>query len=55
MNDKEFKAFLCLLMCSDPWPSTKEEEALLLLYADRIAVERGYANWTEAFHFMGPT
>lgn len=54
MNDKEYKAFLSLLMCSDPWPvePDKGEQELLKSYANQEVVERGYFDWIEALHKM---
>lgn len=55
MSDEEFRAFLDLLMASDPWPmgeGTEAEQAYVVLVdlADRESRNRGYGNWIEAFH-----
>lgn len=49
MDDREFRGFLGLLMCSDPWPMSDFEDALKGL-ADRMARDRGYDNWIDAYH-----
>jgi hypothetical protein len=49
MDDREFRGFLDLLMCSDPWPMG-DFEATLKGLADRMACERGYDNWIDAYH-----
>ncbi|MFO1417250.1 MAG: hypothetical protein U1E83_01135 [Methylotetracoccus sp.] len=55
MDNIEFRAFLDLLMCSDPWPICGENgqgrgEDTIKNMANRIAVERGYENWVDAYH-----
>ena len=56
MTNLEFRFFLNLLMCADPWPvpNDPEGEDSLKDMADRFARERGYANWIEAYHFYVP-
>lgn len=54
MTDREFRAFLDLLMCSDPWPITGEDgehaNEILLELADSEAQLRHFDNWVVAFH-----
>lgn len=52
MNDKEFRAFLDLMMCSDPWPIQDGDvsEAILIEFADKEANNRGYENWIDAYY-----
>ena len=53
MNDKQYRAFLNLLMCSDPWPTPDAaEDETLKDFADAEAVKRGYSDWIVAFHEM---
>ena len=56
MTDEEFRAFLDLLMCSDPWPSRHRAatEAVLGTLADREAAVRGYDSWIAAYHAFKP-
>lgn len=49
MDGYEFRAFLDLLMCSDPYPVDSGEDAVKG-YANRQAVERGFADWIDAYH-----
>lgn len=51
MSDKEFHAFMSLLMCSDPWPTDCENEMDTMKdLANKEAVKRGYTDWIEAIH-----
>lgn len=50
MTDRQYRAFLNLLMCSDPWPLSEEDDAVLRDFADTEAAARGHATWIEAFH-----
>jgi hypothetical protein len=54
MNNIEFRAFLDLLMCSDPWPvaiyGTFDTQKLMEEVADRYAQDRGYERWIDAYH-----
>jgi hypothetical protein len=52
MNDLEFRAFLNLLMCSDPWPTDALEQTLMIDVADRLAYDRGYTDWITAYHSL---
>lgn len=53
MNDRQFEAFLELLMVSDPWPLGDREHRALLAYANAESGKRGYDGWIHAFHEMG--
>ena len=55
MNDKEFRAFLDLMMCSDPWPidpneTGDDEQGTLLDFIEKESNLRGYDGWIEAYH-----
>ena len=55
-TEDRFRAFLDLLMCSDPWPvrdsgSVDEaNHAAMIELANAEAKFRGYDSWVEAFH-----
>ena len=52
MDDKTFRAFLDLMMCSDPWP-VKDDGSSHTLMNDLALDEssrRGYDSWYVAFH-----
>ena len=52
MNDTEYRAFLDLMMCSDPWPIDDDgiDHELLEAFADAQAKKRGFTCWIEAYH-----
>lgn len=54
MNDQEYRCFLDLMMCSDPWPVTDtgagDGQLPLVLFAHAEAVKRGYESWIVAYH-----
>jgi hypothetical protein len=50
MNEQEFRAFLNLMMCSDPWPASDQDHAELMNFAERCSVAMGYRDWVEAYH-----
>ena len=52
MKDIEYRAFLDLLMCSDPWPVNNfpHSQEILKNFAHEEAVKRGFANWIDAYH-----
>lgn len=54
MNDYEFRAFLNLLMCSDPWPCDEESRVTLSDFATTEAVRRGFQDWFSAYHHFQP-
>ncbi len=55
MTDYEFRCFLDLMMCSDPWPLTQEQFDVLVKFADRESLKRGFPDWIGAYHgFMKP-
>jgi hypothetical protein len=58
MNDEQFRAFLDLIMCSDPWPvfdywGARDDKSLALLrnLATDLARKRGYADWIDAHRY----
>ena len=54
MTDKQYRRFLDLLMCSDPWPVADlgdgDGEDILICFANAEARRRGYDSWVVAFH-----
>lgn len=54
MNDEELRAFLNLLMISDPWPLSENEQNILDEFAQRESKKRGYKDWIDAFHAFKP-
>ncbi len=53
MEDIEYRAFLDLMMVSDPWPlEDPDSDTILGLFADREAHNRQYENWVVAYHEM---
>ncbi len=54
MSDKEFIAFMDLLMCSDPWPVVSEQDSqdVLIELAESEARKRGYRDWISAHHYF---
>ncbi len=51
MNLEELKAFLTLLMCSDPWPVPENYgNDLLQKFADSESQRHGFRDWIEAYH-----
>lgn len=60
MNDIEFRCFLDLLMCSDPWPVPADNhygvdnQDTMISYADKESQARGYDSWIDAYHRLTP-
>lgn len=55
MNDFEFRSFLDLMMCSDPWPTREaEDNERLVAFANAESRKRGFAEWIDAFHRFKP-
>jgi len=53
MNDKQYRAFLDLLICCDPWPvekNAKENLSIIFDLANEEAEKRGFVNWVAALH-----
>ena len=55
MNNMEYRAFLDLMMCCDPWPVATDSQAFdthqqMLDVANRLATDRGYSDWIDAYH-----
>ena len=51
MTDKQYQAFLVLLMCCDPWPVPDDvTQSVMVDLADQEAQRRGYDNWIVAYH-----
>ena len=50
MRDTQFRDFMDLLMCSDPWPVLDGTQDSLIELADEESKKRGYENWIVAFH-----
>ena len=53
MTDIELRAFLDLLMCSDPSPVTEDQDKILRDFADRESQRRGFSEWIDAYHRLG--
>lgn len=53
MSDLEFKIFMDLLMCSDPWPMASGQDEMEAL-ANKEAVKRGFPDWVTATHLFKP-
>jgi hypothetical protein len=49
MDSLEFRIFLDLLMCCDPWPMEYGQENMTL-YADRLSRNWGFTDWIHAYH-----
>ena len=60
MDDKEFRCFLDLMMCSDPWPICPDKitgddgQGTLLDFIEKESNLRGYDGWIEAYHDFEP-
>lgn len=51
MDPMEFRAFLDLMMCCDPWPvDGSGNQETIVFFANRKSVERGYSDWIDAYH-----
>lgn len=50
IEDDQFRAFLVLLMCSDPMPIEDNEHRLVKDMANDLSVKRGFKDWVEAYH-----
>lgn len=52
MDAKEYMALLDLIMCCDPWPCDQAgNEQDVKSFANRMAVEKGYESWEDAYNF----
>lgn len=58
MNDTQYRAFLDLMMCSDPWPVVdrdgSDSNAILEGLALDEARARGFDSWIVAYHEFKP-
>ena len=52
MTPKQLKAYLALLMCSDPWPVTDdpENQSECVGFANDMARACGFTDWIDAYH-----
>ena len=54
MNDDQFRAFLILIMCSDPWPvndiNELDNQTVVERLLDKEARQRGFTDWIDASH-----
>jgi len=52
MNDRQFRKFLDLLMCCDPYPVTDDPDNHFVMtsLATSEALKRGYDDWIDAYH-----
>jgi hypothetical protein len=56
MNDIEFRTFLDLLVCSDPWPiiPAGQSREIMEELAFWESADRGFKSWIEAYHEFKP-
>lgn len=56
MTDSQFRAFLNLYMCMDPWPDALSgaDRYLLESYAEEESKRRGFDSWVDAYHNFWP-
>ena len=53
MTNRQYRAFLDLLMVADPWPVEDEENHQIMIdMANDEAEKRGYTDWIDAYHEM---
>lgn len=50
LTDAQFKAFLALWMCSDPYPGQESEHEALEGMLNGESIARGYDSWVTAYH-----
>ena len=50
MTNMQFRAFLDLMMVSDPWPLDPQANKTLEEFADAESKKRGYEEWITAYH-----
>lgn len=50
LNDREFLALMNLMMVSDPFPTTHEDQSILKRLLLKESKARGYESWTVAYH-----
>lgn len=54
MSAAEFRAFLDLFMCSDPWPIAGDDgeraHQILENFANNQTLNHGFDDWVVAFH-----
>ncbi len=52
MDAYEFRKFLDLLMCCDPWPVAGDDhgEDAMKSFANRQSQEWGFTDWIDAYH-----
>ena len=50
LTDEQFRSFLNLMMCSDPWPCTEDDHNYLLGLAAEESKIRGFDDWIVAYH-----
>lgn len=53
MSREELRAFLDILMCSDPWPIKGDNSREILdAFATAEARRHGFADWLDAYHHL---
>jgi hypothetical protein len=52
VTKEELKAFIALMMCSDPWPIPKEQCDHVLTMANKLSAEHGFSDWSVALHAL---
>ena len=50
MTKVELRAFLDLMMVSDPWPLEEPAHEIMIVLADRESEKHGFENWIVAYH-----
>ncbi len=52
MTDRQLRALLNLFMCSDPWPASDDDIAVIEALITTEVAKRGFPDWIEAYHSM---
>lgn len=53
MTRREFRAFLDLMMCSDPFPDSVDRN-LIENFLNKESIIMGFPDWIEAYHDFNP-
>lgn len=55
MDDYAFMSLMSLMMCSDPWPTSNQDDYKYLnALLNRESIRRGYCDWVDAYHRFEP-
>jgi hypothetical protein len=53
MTEEQLKAFVTLMMCSDPWPVDEPgNQAIIEKFADEESQKHNFRDWIEAYHAL---